>query len=103
MEITQNWIGQLHVSFTLTYHQRQVSDLEFTRLISLEDLGLWVNLNVFILDGELGAVDLDFLISGVLNDDRMRDTLTNWAAQIDSFNFRVVFHSNGKVVEDVLS
>lgn len=99
VEVTKNGVRQFHLGFALADHQGQVPNLELTRLIGLEHLSLWVNLDVFVLDGELRAIDFDLLVSWVLNDNAVRHTLTNWTRQVNRLNFRVVLHSDGKGIE----
>lgn len=103
MEVAKDGVPQAHIRFTLTDHQGQVANLELAGLVGLERLRLGMNLNVLVLDLELGAVHLDFLVRGVLDDDRLGNTLTDWASQLESFNFSVVFHGDLVSVEDELT
>lgn len=69
---------QLHVSFLLADHKRQILNLELFSLVSLQSHYLRVDLNVFVLNRELISVDFDLLVSWILNNDILTDTLSNW-------------------------
>ena len=103
MEVTKNRVRQFHLSLALADHQGQVPNLELTRLIGLEHLSLRVNLDVFVLNGELRAIDFDLLVSRVLNDNAVGHTFTDWAGQVNRLNFRVVLNSDCKGVELILT
>ena len=62
-----------------------------------------MNLDVFVLDGELRATDFDLLVSWVLNDNAVSHTFTDRAGQVNRLNFRVVFNSDCKGVELILT
>lgn len=103
MEVSKNWVLQAHVSLALTNHQRQVANLELAGLMRLESLRLRMDFNVLVLDLELGAVDLNFLVCRVLDDDRVRHTLANRARKLESLNLSVILDGDLESVENVLS
>jgi hypothetical protein len=103
VEVTKDGVLQTHLSLALGDHQWQVSDLELSRLVGLEDLCLGMDLHILILDGELGAVYLNFLVCWVLNDHLVGDTLTNRACKFNCLHFWVVLHSHLESVEEVLT
>ena len=58
---------------------------------------------VLILDGELGSAHLNFLVSWVLNNHLMGNTLTNGARKFDSLNLRVILNCHLESVVEVLT
>ena len=69
----------------------------------LDNLGVWLQLAVFVLDLELRAIDHNFFIGGVFDDDRLSYTLADGAFKHDCLHFRIVLYSDLESVEQVLS
>lgn len=103
VEVAEDGVLQAQVSLAVRNHQRQVADLEFSRLLRLQHLYLWVDLDILVLDLELTPVDLDLLSSRVLDDDGVRHPLANRTFKFNRNNLRVVLHRDLEGVENVLT
>lgn len=69
----------------------------------LEYKRLRMDLHVLVLNGELRAIHFNFLVSRILQDDRVGDTLTDGAREFNCLYLWILLNSHLECVEEILT